>query len=105
MTNVLAISLFVSDSMFARSIEQHSSGLTCFVITVVISLLKVLLFTCYKSTDFEVHRNWLAITYTYSFEPNKWYYNNVSQWTLDYPPAFAYFEWILARFAYFFDPG
>ena len=91
--------------MLGSVIDHHGASFTCFVITVLTSLLKVLLFQCYKSTDFEVHRNWLAITYTYSYEPQMWYYSNVSQWTLDYPPAFAYFEWALARFANFADPG
>ncbi|MES1907343.1 MAG: hypothetical protein MHM6MM_000482 [Cercozoa sp. M6MM] len=77
------------------STHLHATAVS--VVLLLTLAVHVLLVPTPASTDLDVHRNWLAVTWR---TPRcHWYHDDTSRWTLDYPPFFAWFQFALAHVA------
>ncbi|MCR9067155.1 MAG: ALG6/ALG8 family glucosyltransferase, partial [Cytophagales bacterium] len=72
----------------------------CFLLFIMVvawllagTAVKFLCFNLYYSTDLAVHQYWIALTGEKHW--SEWYTDEASEWSLDYPPAFAVFQLLL----------
>lgn len=54
----------------------------------------------YYSTDLEVHRHWMSTVWQHRFDEWLPASAKCSLWSIDYPPLFAWFEYLCAAIAY-----
>lgn len=82
------------------SSHQSSPSNSLILLIALFSIaLKLLLFPAPYSTDLYVHRHWKRLTITQPI--SHWYTDNSAPCCpLDYPPLFAYFEYILGNILY-----
>ena len=66
-----------------------------------VSLLKLLAIPSWYDADLHVHMTWMAKTYSWRF--TQWYIDQ-SMFPINYPPMFAWLEWVMTWFARFVDP-
>lgn len=77
----------------------------CEVLLVVVasSCVKLLAATApmlYYSTDLEVHRHWMSTVWQHRLEEWLPASGSCSLWSIDYPPLFAWFEYLCAAVAH-----